>query len=122
DVMLVIVNSAGLPAGSYSGTAFANTAFGTIGVQVNLTVGNVMSGLTAAPSSLTFSSLYGSGAAPQNVYITYNGSPVAITAATSTTTTGQSWLQVSISAAAGYVTVGVNVATLSPGASYTGTV
>jgi hypothetical protein len=120
-VMAVTANASGLSAGPYTGTVFVTTPLGTVSFQVNLNVGSSGVGLNATPSALTFNGLYGSGTALQNVNVTFNGSIVTITSVSSTTTTGQNWLQPSISGIAGSVTVGINSFALSPG-GYTGIV
>src|SRR5258708_4210182 len=76
--------------------------------------------LDFSPSSLNFNVAFGSGTAVQNVCVSFNRSPPAITSVSATTTTGQPWLQPFLSGAPGIVTVAVNPVVLSAG-SYTGT-
>ena len=58
--------------------------------------GGVSSGLAANPASLSLSASFGVAPSAQNVSITYNGSPIAVSAVSATTTTGQNWLQPSV--------------------------
>ena len=63
----------------------------------------------------------GSGFTSQNVTIFNNGAPATLTSVSAKTTTGQDWLQPSVSGAAGIVTVSITPSNLAAG-SYTGTV
>jgi hypothetical protein len=79
------------------------------------------SGLMVAPNPVNFNVLLGAGVVSQNVSVTFNGSPVAITGISATTTTGQNWLQPSLSGFPGVLTVATNATLLSAG-PYVGTV
>jgi hypothetical protein len=76
-------------------------------------------GLIANPNPLTINVGFGSSSVTQNVNITFNGSPAAITGLSASTTTGQNWLQ-AFSPSTGVVTTTVNPSSLS--GSYFGTV
>jgi hypothetical protein len=77
-------------------------------------------GLFASPNPLNFNVLAGSNSSTQVVNITNNGSPVTINSLSTSTTTGQTWLQASFDPSTGVVTTTVNPAGLS--GSFSGTV
>ncbi len=122
-VVSITANPAILQAGSYSGTVIINTQSGTTSLVVNLTVGSGgTSGLAVTPSVVTLTSATGGSTAPQNVFVTFNGSPVTITSVSSNTTTGQNWLFPSFTPSVpGTLTVNTSLANLAAGA-YSGTV
>jgi hypothetical protein len=95
-VVTVSANPSGL-SGSYLGTVFVTTAVGSLSFQVNLNVGTGggTTGLMAVPNPLTFSLPSGTTPLSAVVNITFNGSPVTITGISSSTNTGQNWLQAS---------------------------
>ena len=72
-------------------------------------------GLIANPNPLTINVPFGSSPISQLVNITFNGSPATITSAATSTTTGQNWLQASISGSTGGVIATVNPVGLSSG-------
>jgi hypothetical protein len=76
--------------------------------------------LTATPNPLNFNVPTGAGLTPQNVNVTFNGSPVTITGVSASTTTGQNWLQLFVTGVLGTLTVSTNPLGLSEG-TYTGT-
>ena len=117
------VNSVASTQGTYTGTLnLFTTAGGSITAPVTLTFGTGgTSGLVATPNPVNFNVQTGGTAPAQNVAITFNGSSIAITNVTNTTSTGQNWLQAASSSLTGNVTVTANAAGLSPG-TYTGTV
>jgi uncharacterized protein (TIGR03437 family) len=116
------INGANLTAGAYSAQVQIVTTAGTLTVPVNLTVGQGgTTGLTATPNPVFLNVPIGSGSSSQNVTITYNGAPASITGVSSSTTTGQNWLQPSVAGAAGTIVVNVFPSSLTAG-SYAGTV
>jgi uncharacterized protein (TIGR03437 family) len=121
--VMTTVTPAILSTGTYFGTVYLTTSVGTATYQVTLTVGSggSISGLAASPNPLTLNVPVGQGSSQQNVNITYNGSPIAITSVSATTNTGQSWLSVFQGGNTGTVTVNFNPSILSIG-NYTGTV
>jgi uncharacterized protein (TIGR03437 family) len=120
NIVFVSANAAGLVAGNYTGNATVVTSAGTTGFNVNLFVGSgTNANLTATPNPVSFNVQTAGTAPSQNVTIAFNGSPVTVTAAVPSTTTGQNWLFSTFQGTT--VTVGVNTAGLSAGA-YTGTV
>lgn len=78
-------------------------------------------GLFASPNPLNFNVPAGSNSSTQAVSITNNGSSVTITGVSTSTTTGQNWLQAAFSPSTGVVTTTVNPAGLSSG-SFSGTI
>ena len=72
-------------------------------------------GLIATPNPLTINVQFGSNAISQIVNITFNGSPITITGLSTSISTGQNWLQASISGSSGGVITTVNPASLSSG-------
>jgi hypothetical protein len=81
--------------------------------------GQPSSGLIANPNPLTINVPAGAGPSSQVVNITFNGSPATITGVSTSTATGQNWLQ-AFSPSTGVVTTTVNPAGLS--GSFFGTV
>jgi uncharacterized protein (TIGR03437 family) len=115
-------NCASLTMGSYSGTVTANTVSGSVTFQVNVNVGQGGSqGLAVSPSPLTLNLPVGSGSSTNNVNVTFNGSPVIVNSVSTTTTTGQNWLQASTTGITGTVAITVIPSILQTG-SYSGTV
>lgn len=78
------------------------------------------SGLTATPNPLNFNVPGGSGPSSQVLNVTFNGSPVTITTVSSSTSTGQNWLQASFSVP-GALIAQINPLGLAAG-SYSGSV
>src|SRR5439155_1430797 len=100
---------------SDTGTATVTTAFGTLPIQVTLTIGNVSTtGLAVSPNPLNLTAVFGQGLASQNVNVTNNGSPVAIQSV-SPTTGAQTWLLTSQSGVTGQLAVSINGANLTQG-------
>ena len=122
-IVTVNINPTILTAGSYTGTVFVVTTAGAVNFTVNLNVGTGGSGfgLAASPNPVSFNVAAGSGIQSQNVSITFNGSLTAVSSVTSTTNTGQSWLQVANTGNFGMVLVTVTPTLLFSG-SDTGTV
>jgi uncharacterized protein (TIGR03437 family) len=122
-VVTVSCNCASLTMGSYSGTVTVNTTSGPINFQVNASVGQggTSSGLTVNPSPLSLNLPVGTGATTQNVSVTFNGNPITVNSVSTTTTTGQTWLQANTTGITGGVAVTVNPTILQAG-SYSGTV
>jgi uncharacterized protein (TIGR03437 family) len=102
--------------GTYSGNLIISTAsFGQITVPVTLTIGATGTGLAATPNPVSFTVQPGGTAPSQNVSITLNGAPIAVTNVSGTSTpTG--WLLPSFQAGqSGIVNVGINAAGLAAG-------
>ena len=121
----VTIDSTGLTSGSYNGNVTLTPATGAVvTLPVVLTVS--ASGISATPSSLTFSYQAGQNAPPaQNLTVSSGTSSMNFTV-TSTTTSGGAWLSTNpASGATGtsgtFVAVKVDPSALSVG-SYTGTV
>ena len=117
------INTAGLSAGSYTGTVTVNTNQGQLSFQVNLTVsGNPT--LTVGQTQLNFAFQVGTTAPQsQSVSITSNGTPVNFSATPFTNTGGSGWLVVSPSGTLttpSTLTVAVQPAGLAAGITYTG--
>ena len=126
SVTLTLNNVVQTP-GFYQGVITLYTSGGgSIGVPVTLAFGSgggSGTGLSANPSVLNLSAAVGGSASSQNVSITYNGSPITVSGVSSTTTTGQGWLQPSFTQQVpGAVTVTVNPSVLTQAGTYTGTV
>src|SRR5262249_32769629 len=108
--------------GTYTGTVIVKPPAGQSTFNVNLPVGSSGTfGLTASPNPVNFfTSFSGGGISPQNVIIYYNGAAISPTSIQSTTTTtGQSWLQAQIQGST--VQVSANSSIVGIG-SYIGTV
>jgi uncharacterized protein (TIGR03437 family) len=122
-VVTVSFNGSSLTMGSYSGTVTVNTNSGSVTFQVNANVGQGggTQGLAVTPNPLSLNLAVGSGATTQNVSVTFNGSPVTVNSVSTSTTTGQAWLQAGTSGSTGSVAVTVNPSFLSAG-SYSGNV
>jgi uncharacterized protein (TIGR03437 family) len=116
----VNANPTGL-SGFNSGSVTITTSLGTsINVAVNFTVGTgSTTGLAASPNPLNVNLAFGSGSTTNTVNITSSGQAASIINVSSSTTTGQNWLQ-AFSQSQGAVTVIVNPTNLS--GNYTGTV
>ena len=116
--------SAFTTAGTYNATITASTAFGTLTIPVSTVVGSgSTSGLAASPNPLIVNVPIGSGISSQNLSVTYNGGNASITGVSSSTTTGQSWLQATAGGQLGTLLVTVNPAAVAAGVagSYSGT-
>src|SRR5207245_2358781 len=84
----LFVPNTNLSNGSYSGVETINTIFGSVNVQVTLNIGVAGGGLVATPTQLFFSATAGGAVAPQNVSVSFNGSPISINGFNFTPTTG----------------------------------
>jgi len=127
----VVVEPAGLGAGTYAGniqiSSSAGFSSGTVNIPVTLMVSN-SEVLEAYPSSLTFTMAPGASAASQNLSVFGSGAapfPLAYTTSSSVTSpVGGSWLQVpslsgATTATAGSLPISVSTAGLT-GGTYTG--
>ena len=117
---ILSVNNTNLANGTYTGTETLNTGFGSVNVQVTLTIGSAGgNGVTANPTQLFFSANTGQSVASQNVSVTVNGSSTSITGFSFTPGSGgQSFISTVINGSV--ATVSVNNTNLAAG-SYTGT-
>jgi uncharacterized protein (TIGR03437 family) len=117
----VMVNQAGLSAGTYYGTIniLGADGFSQQAVQVTLTVSSA--NLVVTPALLTFTAPAGGSAPAQSLSVSSPLGSVTFTASASTTS-GGSWLAVSPTSGAttGSVSATVNAAGLNPG-TYNGT-
>jgi uncharacterized protein (TIGR03437 family) len=122
-VVTVSFNGSSLTMGSYSGTVTANTNSGSVTFQVNANVGQGggSTGLAVTPNPLPVNLPIGSGTNTQNVSVTFNGSPLTVNSVSTSTTTGQNWLQASTTGITGGVAVTVNPSIL-PAGNYSGSV
>jgi uncharacterized protein (TIGR03437 family) len=122
-VVTLSCNCANLTMGTYSGTVMVNTSSGPITFQVNANIGqgSGSQGLAVSPSPLSLSVAVGAATTTQNVSVTYNGTPVTINSVSTSTTTGQNWLQASTTGITGSVAITVNPGFLQAG-GYTGNV
>jgi len=120
----VNVNTASLNLSYDSGTVLITTPDGQVSVPVSVGTPSGNSGLLAAPGSLSINVGYGAAATQGSFIVEDNGSPVAITGVSESTTTGAGWLQASISGTTGTVSVQVNPSSPSvlPAGGYSGTV
>lgn len=118
------INGSNLLAGTYTATVTINTPSGSAIVPVNLTVGSgggTTSGLSATPNPVSLSTPSVNGAVTaQTVAILFSGSPVTVTNVSTSTNTGQSWLQAAL-IGNNQISVGANTFGLSVG-NYSGTV
>jgi uncharacterized protein (TIGR03437 family) len=112
--VILTVNNFVTAAGTYQGTETLITNAGNVTVPVLLTFSSGGLSLVASPNPVNFSVQTGGTAAAQNVTITLNGSPVAISAVSASS--GATWLSPSFQpGAVGNVSVAVNAAGLSAG-------
>jgi hypothetical protein len=113
------VNNIVTMAGFYTGTATLYTNSGSVAVPMNLTFGSTGTSLVANPNPVNLTAPVGGASATQNVAITFNGQPAAITSANAFTSTNQTWLSASFSG--NIVIVSANAANLV-GGNYNGNV
>ena len=112
------VNGVVTTPGFYQGTLTIYAGANSVGVPVSLTFGSggSTSGLSINPSPVSFSVQPGGSSQSQNVNVTFNGFPVVITGLTTSTSTGQTWLQASsATGVTGSITVTANPVGLPAG-------
>jgi len=125
--LAVIANPVGLAAGTYSGTLNFTASNGVNQtVSVSLVVGGTSNnGLTASPSSLSFSYQLGASApSSQTINVQSTSGSVGFQAS-ATTSSGGSWLTVSPAGAQTTplnLTAGINTSVLTAPGTYTGTI
>ncbi len=122
--VIVNINAANLSAGTYTGTVNVVTTAGSLGFQVNLTVGGTPS-ITANVQTMNFAYQTGT-AAPlsQTLLISSNGSPVNLSVS-STTNSGGTWLVLSPTGQVSSgtpITVTVQPQSLAAGQTYSGNI
>src|SRR5260370_37376834 len=121
-VVTVSANPAFFSGTSDTGTVTLSTSAGQLSFQVILTITSAGSvGLVATPNPIPLNVSVAGSTATQNVNVTYNGSPTAVSNVSVFTSGGQNWLQAFQSGATGGITVNA-ITTSGLFGSYTGTV
>ncbi len=111
-IMTVVANPQFFTGSSDTANVTVNTSAGQLTFQVTLnnTTGGSGFGLSATPNPVNLSASFSGATASQNVTVSYNGSPISANVISTSTSTGQNWLQAIASGSLG----GIGVTAFNP--------